>query len=42
VNFCILICLGLLSVAVSPEKMAEITPSLNELVREHRFSGCSS
>jgi uncharacterized membrane protein len=32
----ILICLGLLSVAVSPEKMAEITPSLNELVREHR------
>jgi uncharacterized membrane protein len=32
----ILICLGLLSVAVSPEKMAEITPSLNEVVREHR------
>jgi len=32
----ILICLGLLSVASSPEKMAEITPSLNELVREHR------
>jgi uncharacterized membrane protein len=32
----ILICLGLLSVAASPEKMAEITPSLNELVREHR------
>jgi uncharacterized membrane protein len=32
----ILICLGLLSVAVNPEKMAEITPSLNELVREHR------
>ena len=32
----ILICLGLLSVAVSPVKMAEITPSLNELVREHR------
>ena len=32
----ILICLGLISVASSPEKMAEITPSLNELVREHR------
>jgi uncharacterized membrane protein len=32
----ILICLGLLSVAASPEKMAEITPSLNVLVREHR------
>ncbi len=32
----ILICLGLLSVAVSPERMAEITPSLQELVREHR------
>jgi uncharacterized membrane protein len=32
----ILICLGLLSVAASPEKMMEITPSLNELVREHR------
>ena len=32
----ILICLGLLSVAASPEKMAEITPSLNEVVREHR------
>ena len=32
----ILICLGLLSVAASPEKMAEITPSLQELVREHR------
>jgi len=32
----ILICLGLLSVAASPEKMAEITPGLNELVREHR------
>jgi uncharacterized membrane protein len=32
----ILICLGLLSVAASPQKMAEITPSLNELVREHR------
>lgn len=32
----ILICLGLLSVAASSQKMAEITPSLNELVREHR------
>jgi len=32
----ILICLGLLSVAASPQKMAGITPSLNELVREHR------
>jgi uncharacterized membrane protein len=32
----ILICLGLISVASSPEKMAEITPGLNELVREHR------
>jgi uncharacterized membrane protein len=32
----ILICLGLLSVAASPQKIAEITPSLNELVREHR------
>ncbi|MFA5110860.1 MAG: DUF599 domain-containing protein [Desulfobaccales bacterium] len=32
----ILICLGLLSVAASPEKMAEITPSLSMLVREHR------
>ena len=32
----ILICLGLLSVAVSPEKMAEITPSLTAVVREHR------
>jgi uncharacterized membrane protein len=32
----ILICLGIISVAASPEKMAEITPSLNELVREHR------
>jgi uncharacterized membrane protein len=32
----ILICLGLLSVAASPQKMAEITPSLKELVREHR------
>ena len=32
----ILICLGLLSVAASPEKMAEITPSLNEVVMGHR------
>jgi uncharacterized membrane protein len=32
----IIICLGLLSVAASPEKMSEITPSLSELVREHR------
>jgi uncharacterized membrane protein len=32
----ILICLGLISIAASPEKMAEITPSLKELVREHR------
>ncbi|MCX5889638.1 MAG: DUF599 domain-containing protein [Deltaproteobacteria bacterium] len=32
----ILICLGVISIASSPEKMAEITPSLNELVREHR------
>ena len=32
----ILICIGLLSVAASPQKMAEITPSLNEQVREHR------
>jgi uncharacterized membrane protein len=32
----ILICLGLLTVAASPEKMAEITPGLQELVREHR------
>ena len=32
----ILICLGLLSVAISPQKMAEITPSLNALVREHQ------
>ena len=32
----ILISLGLITVAASPEKMAEITPSLNELVREHR------
>jgi len=32
----ILICLGLVSVAAGSEKMAEITPFLNELVREHR------
>jgi uncharacterized membrane protein len=32
----ILICLGLLSVAASPEKMAEISPSLDAVVREHR------
>ena len=32
----ILICLGLRSVAASPHKFAEITPGLNELVREHR------
>jgi uncharacterized membrane protein len=32
----ILICLGIISVATSPEKMAEITPTLSELVREHR------
>jgi uncharacterized membrane protein len=32
----ILICLGIISVAASPEKMAEITPGLNELVREHQ------
>jgi uncharacterized membrane protein len=32
----ILICLGLVSVASSPERMAEISPSLRELVREHR------
>jgi uncharacterized membrane protein len=32
----ILICLGLISVAASSEKMAEITPFLQELVREHR------
>ena len=32
----ILICLGIISVAASPERMGEITPSLNELVREHR------
>ncbi len=32
----ILICLGIISVAATPEKMAEITPSLNQLVREHR------
>lgn len=32
----ILICLGIVSVAASPERMAEITPSLQELVRGHR------
>ncbi len=32
----ILICLGLISLASSSEKMAEITPLLKELVREHR------
>ncbi len=32
----ILISLGMISLASSPEKMAEITPSLKELVREHR------
>jgi uncharacterized membrane protein len=32
----ILICLGLVSVAAGSEKMAEITPFLNVLVREHR------
>lgn len=32
----ILICLGLISVAASPEKIAEITPGLNTLVSEHR------
>lgn len=32
----ILICLGLISLASSSEKMAEITPFLKELVREHR------
>lgn len=32
----ILICLGMISVAASAEKMAEITPSLQALVREHR------
>jgi uncharacterized membrane protein len=32
----ILISLGLLGIAVSPDKIAEITPSLNALVREHR------
>jgi uncharacterized membrane protein len=32
----ILICLGLLSVAASPGKMAEISPSLNMVVQEHR------
>lgn len=32
----ILISVGLITVAASPEKMAEISPSLQELVREHR------
>lgn len=32
----ILISLGLVSMAASPERMAEISPSLTELVREHR------
>ena len=32
----ILICLGFISVASGSEKMAEITPFLKELVREHR------
>jgi uncharacterized membrane protein len=32
----ILISLGLVSIAASPEKMAEISPTLKELVREHR------
>jgi len=32
----ILISVGLVTVAASPEKMAEISPSLQELVREHR------
>jgi uncharacterized membrane protein len=32
----ILICLGLISLAAGSEKMAEITPFLQELVREHR------
>jgi uncharacterized membrane protein len=32
----ILISVGLVGVAASPEKMAEISPSLQELVREHR------
>ena len=32
----ILICLGLISLAATSEKMAEITPFLQELVREHR------
>ena len=32
----ILICLGLVSVAAGSEKMAEITPFLKALVREHR------
>lgn len=32
----ILICLGLLSVAASPERIAEITPNLKDLMQEHR------
>jgi len=32
----ILISLGLVSLAASPERMAEISPGLTELVREHR------
>lgn len=32
----ILICLGLVSVAASPEKMGEITPLLKEMVLQHR------
>jgi uncharacterized membrane protein len=32
----IIISLGMISVAFSPEKMAEITPSLKVLIREHR------
>ncbi len=32
----IIISLGMISVAFSPEKMAEITPSLKILIREHR------
>jgi uncharacterized membrane protein len=32
----ILICLGLVSVAASPEKIGEITPLLKGLVQEHR------
>ncbi|HEX9884110.1 MAG TPA: DUF599 domain-containing protein [Desulfobaccales bacterium] len=32
----ILISLGLVSIAASPERMAEISPTLKELVREHR------